>query len=65
MKVRDVLALLHAEKVSYERRVRALQALLNANKLHHLTEAELQSLQKSIKWGGVTPPHIERLPIGE
>lgn len=65
MKVRDVLALLRAEKVPYERRVRALQALLNANKTHHLTEAELRALQKSIKWGEVIPPHIERLPLGE
>ncbi len=65
MKVRDVLALLRADKVPYERRVRALQALLNANKTHHLTESELKALAKHVKWGEITPPHIDRLPLGE
>ena len=67
MKVRECLALIRAEPatVKYETRLRALQALLNADKLHHLTDREQRELDKSIKWGEITPKGFQRLPIDE
>ena len=44
-------------------KVRAYQAMVNADKLHHLTDKEHRDLAKLIKWGLVQPKGYERLPI--
>lgn len=65
MKVRDCLALIRDETlyIESENRVRAYQAMVNADKLHHLTDREQRELTKLTQWGLVLPKGYERLPI--
>ena len=65
MKVRECLALIRDENlhIESETKVRAYQAMVNADKLHHLTDKERRDLAKLIKWGVVQPKGYIRLPI--
>lgn len=65
MKVRDCLALIRDETVWIDasEKVRAFQAMVNADKLHHLNEKDRRNLAKLIKWGIVQPMGHERLHI--
>ena len=67
MKVRDCLALIQDETVWLDTpdKVRAFQAMVNADKLHHLNEKDHRNLAKLIKWGIVQPKGHSRLPIDE
>ena len=67
MKVRDCLALIRDETLHIEsdNKVRAFQAMVNADKLHHLNEKDHRNLAKLIKWGIVQPKGHSRLPIDE
>lgn len=67
MKVRDCLALIQDETLWLEapEKVRAFQAMVNADKQHHLTDKERRDLAKLIKWGQVQPKGHSRLPIDE
>ena len=65
MKVRECIALIRDENlhIESEMKVRAYQAMVNADKLHHLTDKERRDLAKLIKWGVVQPKGYIRLPI--
>lgn len=65
MKVRDCLALIQDETVWLEapEKVRAFQAMVNAEKQHHLNDKDRRNLAKLIKWGQVQPKGYSRLPI--
>ena len=65
MKVRECIALIRDENLHLESemKVRAYQAMVNADKLHHLTDKERRDLAKLIKWGVVQPKGYIRLPI--
>lgn len=65
MKVRDYLALIRDETLSRESedKVRAYQAMVNADKLHYLTDRERRELTKLTNWGLVQLKGYERLPI--
>lgn len=65
MKVRDCLALLRPQfaEVDANERIRAMQALINAEKLHLLTEKERRMIDQYIKWGHITPKGYARLPL--
>lgn len=66
MTVKDCLALIRDETlhIESENKVRAYQAVVNADKHHHLTDKERTDLAKLIKWGHVLPKGHERLPLG-
>lgn len=65
MKVADCLALIDPEypAVTLEIRLRAFQAIINADKLHLLTDRQHREVSKRIKWGELTPKVCLRLPI--
>lgn len=65
MKVADCLALIDAEyhAVTNETRLRAFQAIINADKLHLLTDRQRREVSKRIKWGELTSKGYLRLPI--
>ena len=65
MKVRDCLALIRDKTIWFEaeEKVRAYQAIVNADKVHHLTDKERRNLAKLIKWGQVQHKGYSRLPI--
>lgn len=65
MKVRECLALIRDENlhIESEMKVRAYQAMVNADKLHHLTDKERRDLAKLIKWGQVLQKGSARLPL--
>lgn len=67
MKVADCLALIDAEypAVKLEIRLRAFQAIINADKLHLLTDRQRREVSKRIKWGFILPKGYSRLPIDE
>lgn len=67
MKVRDCLALIQDETLWIEapEKVRAFQAMVNADKQHHFNEKDRRNLAKLIKWGQVQPKGYSRLPIDE
>ena len=67
MKLRDCLALIDAEypAVTIETRLRAFQAIINADKLHLLTDRQRREVSKHIKWGELSPKGFIRLPIDE
>lgn len=67
MKVRDCLALIRDETLWIEapEKVRAYQAMVSADKVHHLTDKERKGLAKLIKWGVVQPKGHSRLPLDE
>ena len=67
MKVTDCLALIDAEypAVTNETRLRAFQAIINADKLHLITDRQRREASKHIKWGELTPKGYLRLPIDE
>jgi hypothetical protein len=57
MKVRDCLALIQDENLWIESpdKVRAFQAIINANKLHLLSDKDKRMMEKLMKWGHLTP----------
>ena len=65
MKVRDCLALIQDDSLWIEApdKVRAFQALINADKLHLLTEKDNRTMSKLIKWGHLTPKGYQRLQL--
>lgn len=67
MKVRDCLALIQDENLWIESpdKVRAFQAIINADKLHLLTDKEKRQMSKLLKWGLVLPKGSQRLPLGD
>lgn len=67
MKVRDCLALIQDENLWIESpdKVRAFQAIINADKQHLLTEKDKRMMGKLLKWGLVMPKGFQRLPIDE
>lgn len=67
MKVKDCLALIRDKTVWFEaeEKLRAYQAIVNADKAHHLTVKERRDLAKLIKWGLISPKGYLRLPIDD
>lgn len=63
MKVRDCLMLIRAEHgvIPYPERLRAWQALVNADKLHLLTDRERRKADKLLKQGLILPKGYSRL----
>lgn len=65
MKVKDCLALIRDETLWIEapEKVRAYQAMINAEKLHLLNDKESRDAAKLIKWGLALPKGHQRLPL--
>lgn len=42
-----------------------MQALVNADKLHHLTARERRDIDRYTRWGLITVPWVERLPLDD